>query len=56
LVSTFRSLFGAPVSTSYTVVFLLFSGTSLVLGDARVEMERELAVIDLFRLKIGAKA
>jgi cell division protein FtsL len=56
LVSTFRSLFCAPVSIAYTIVFLLFSGRALALGDARVEMEREIAVIDFFRLKIGAKA
>jgi hypothetical protein len=42
LVSTFRSFFGDRISTSYTVVFLLLSAMALVLGDARVEMEREL--------------
>jgi len=42
LVSTFRSFFGERISTSYTVVFLLLSAMALVLGDARVEMEREI--------------
>jgi hypothetical protein len=43
LVSTFHSSFGGRVPISYTIVFLLFSGRALVLGDARVEMEREFA-------------
>jgi hypothetical protein len=43
LVSAFRSFFGDPVSTAYTVVFLLLSDVGLVLGDARVEMDREFA-------------
>jgi hypothetical protein len=42
-VSTFRSFFGDSVSTAYTVVLLLLSGMALVLGDAGVELERELA-------------
>ena len=43
MISTFRSFSGGPVPASYTVVFMLHPDRGLVLGDARVEVERELA-------------
>ena len=43
MVSAFRSFFGDPDSTAYILVFPLLSDRGLVLGDARAEMERELA-------------